>query len=327
MKFPPHIRQTDVIKDLVYEIDLLRTAYELHPVSDERARHIQRVTLLKSSLFSARIEGNPLELHEISRDMDGNSAHTREVSNLVRAYEHIPDLVTHDVTIELLTDFHNLVMSDLAWDAGTLRTEESAIFTMAGIAVYLSPAPSRVRPLLTELCAYANGREHSPLIVAALVHVWFEKIHPFVDGNGRVGRLLSALLLTKHAYGFSGLVPIEEYLDTHRDMYYGALQKDTQDVTKFVEFFLTALYEQAKISLAEANKPATLDPYERLLPRRAEIVRIIADHMLVSFDMLARRFPTVPSRTLHYDISQLIKDGYVLKKGSTRGVVYGVKKN
>ena len=65
------------------------------------------------------------------------------------------------------------------------------------------------------------------------------------DGNGRVGRLLSAYILKKGGYDFSGLVPFEQYLDEHRDDYYYFLGRDRQDVTEFVEFYLTALLAQA----------------------------------------------------------------------------------
>jgi len=326
MKFPPIFTFTPKIKQLLYELDVLKAGYELNPVPVEQIIHLRRASLLKSSLFSARIEGNPLELSDVSEvDQGSTDSHIIEVSNLVSAYEQLSAIVGNDVSIDPLKALHAKVLDRLSADSGHLRQEESAIYNQAGIAVYLTPAPQNVRTLLTELCAYVNTTKDASPIAAAMAHIWFEKIHPFLDGNGRVGRLLSAYILKKGGYDFSGLVPFEQYLDEHRDDYYYFLGRDRQDVTEFVEFYLTALLAQAKVSLKAANETGKPDKYANLLPRRAEIMRMIEDHKMISFDFLARRFRAIPTRTLHYDLSQLTKTGLVQKMGSTRGVVYTVK--
>lgn len=326
MKFPPSFSLTPPIKKLLYELDVLKAGYELHPVLAEQAVNLRRASLLKSSLFSARIEGNPLELTDID-NLQSNDAdrHTVEVSNLAVAYERISEILGPDVTTDGLKKLHALVLRSLSGDADHLRQEESAIYNQAGIAVYLTPAPQQIRTLLNALCAYINATGDHPSVAAGLTHIWFEKIHPFLDGNGRVGRLLSAYILKKDGYDFGGLVPFEQYLDDHRDDYYYVLGRDRQDVTEFVEFYLTALLSQAKISLKAAHEPGKPDAYAHLLPRRAEIMRLLHDHNVVSFDFLARRFRAVPTRTLHYDLSQLTKAGWVQKMGSTRGAVYTIR--
>ena len=120
-------------------------------------------------------------------------------------------------------------------------------------------------------------------------------------------------------------MPFEQYLDEHRNDYYHFLGLDRQDVTEFVEFYLAALLTQAKASLKAAHESGKPDTYAHLLPRRGEIMNILHDHKMISFDFLARRFRAVPTRTLHNDVSQLIKAGLIQKMGSTKGVVYTVK--
>ncbi len=326
MKFPPVFSLTPTIKQLLYDLDVLKAGYELHPVPAAQAINLRRASLLKSSLFSARIEGNPLELSDVDHVSQGSTdRHTIEISNLVSAYEQLPVIMGNDVAIDSLKKLHAKVLSTLSADAGHLRQEESAIYNQAGVAVYLTPAPQNIRTLLDALCVYVNTTKNASPIAAAVAHIWFEKIHPFLDGNGRVGRLLSAYILKKGGYDFSGLVGNEQYLDEHRDDYYHFLGRDRQDVTEFVEFYLTALFSQAKVSLKAANDTGKPDKYAHLLPRRAEIMRMIEDHKVISFDFLARRFRAVPTRTLHYDLSQLTKAGLVQKMGSTRGTVYTVK--
>lgn len=221
MKFPPTFSLTDTIKQLVYNLDVLKSGYELHPVTTEQAINLRRASLLKSSLFSARIEGNPLDLADLSNTDHGNgNIQKTEIFNLVASYEQLSEFLKEPLTIDMLKKFHQSVLRDISGDAGHLRMEESAIYNQAGIAVYLTPAPQSIRSLLDGLCMYVNETKDSPPVAAGVVHIWFEKIHPFLDGNGRVGRLLSALVLKKGGYDFSGLVPFEQYLDEHRDDYY-----------------------------------------------------------------------------------------------------------
>lgn len=323
MKFPPVFVLTPTIKQLLYDLDVLRAGYELHPVPAAQAVNLRRVSLLKSSLFSARIEGNPLELSDVNDiRLDNQNTHTIEVSNLVSAYEHLSGFITQEVVPDTLKKMHAFVLRDISKDAGYLRQEESAIYNQAGVAVYLTPAPQHIRMLLDGLCAYVNSTKDPSPIASGVAHIWFEKIHPFLDGNGRVGRLLSAYILKKGGYDFSGLVGNEQYLDEHRDDYYYFLGRDRRDVTEFVEFYLTALLSQANLSIKSAHDVGKPDKYAHLLPRRGEIMRMIEDHKMISFDFLARRFRAIPTRTLHYDLSQLIKAGLVQKKGSTRGALY-----
>jgi Fic family protein len=326
MKFPPIFTLTPAIKKLLYEVDVLKAGYELHPVPAAQVINLRRVSLLKSSLFSARIEGNPLELADVGDIRpDNENRHTTEVSNLVSAYEKLSGIVGQNVSVDTLKTLHAMVLRNISDDAGHLRTEESAIYNQAGVAVYLTPAPQTVRSLLTILSDYVNKQSYPSPVLAGVAHIWFEKIHPFLDGNGRVGRLLSAYILKKGGYDFSGLVPFEQYLDEHRDEYYHFLGRDRQDVTEFVEFYLTALLSQARLSLAAAETSVTPDKYADLLPRRGEIMRLIEDHKVVTFDFLSRRFRAIPVRTLHNDLMQLTKAGLIQKMGSTRGVSYTVK--
>lgn len=326
MKFPPVFTITPSITKLLYDLDVLRAGYALHPISEEQAIHLRRVSLLKSSLYSARIEGNPLDLSDVETYHEGDAdRHKTEIRNLVSSYEQVQEIIGERITVDQLKKLHGNVLYLLSSDAGKLRQEESAIYNQSGTAVYLTPTPQDVRILLDAFCDYMNGSKDAAPVVAGVAHIWFEKIHPFLDGNGRVGRLLSAYILKKSGYDFSGLVPFEQYLEQHRDDYYYFLGQDRQDVTSFVEFYLTALLAQANISLSTVHDTGKPDTYAHLSLRRAEIMHLIEDHKLITFDFLARRFRAVPPRTLHFDLFQLAKDGLVQKKGTTRGVTYTLK--
>lgn len=323
MKFPPIFTKTDTIIHSLYDLDVLRAAFELHPISKEVISLKRSSSILKSALFSARIEGNLLTLEEITTNKDelSEDVSKREVFNLVSLYEHIDTFIFRPVSKELLKEIHAKALVGISGRAGLYRIEESAIWNQAGIAVYITPSPQQIFSLQEELFRWVQNTKEHPAITAAVAHIWFEKIHPFDDGNGRVGRFLSTILLSKGGYGFGGMVPIEEYLEKFREDYYHELGKDKQDITSFVEFFVAGLVSQVRTSLEESEKVQVSDTLS-LSPRRAEIVEIIRDHKSISFDFLIRRFRSIPTRTLHNDVSELIKAEYIRKRGTTRGAIY-----
>jgi Fic family protein len=153
MKFPPIFSLTPSVSHLLYELDVLKAGYELHPVSREQEVSLKRTSLLKSSLFSARIEGNPLVLSDVldvsQRDTD---IHKTEIANLVSAYGQLSTIMSDLVTVDRLKQLHAIVLQHISGEAGHLRREESAIYNQAGVAVYLTPAPQGIRILLDELC-------------------------------------------------------------------------------------------------------------------------------------------------------------------------------
>jgi Fic family protein len=326
MKFPPVFSQTPEIRKLLYDLDVLRAGFELNPIPAGHEIILRRNAILKSSLYSARIEGNPLSLTDLADlSPEVKNWENTEVSNLIKAYGNLTEYEPLAVTPDIICELHRTALGNISGSAGFFRSDESIIYNQAGAATYLTPAPQDIRTLIDSLCGYINLTVDPVPVAAAVAHIWFEKIHPFLDGNGRVGRLISSLILKKGKYDFAGLVPFEEYLDIHRDEYYYHLGRDSQDVTDFIVFYISSILAQARISLRAASEPEKHDQYAHLLPRRAEIMRVIDDHQIISFDFLARRFRAVPPRTLHHDLSRLIKGGLVQKMGITRGVQYCIK--
>ena len=101
-------------------------------------------------------------------------------------------------------------------------------------------------------------------------------------------------------------------------------QVSKRDITDFVEFFLEAIAVSAEKAV-EQLQASKEDATETLLPRRQEVLTIIKDHKIVSFNFLKRRFQKVPDSSLHYDLKMLINKGFLKKLGATRGVLYAPK--
>lgn len=324
MKLDYKYRSTKTLENFLHQLDVNRKLIDLLPQLPRVEENLRRKSLLKSSLYSARIEGNSLTIDRVSdKHKDSESISKKEVVNIFDALRFIY-LQSSRLTITLTTllTLHKYALNDISDQAGRLRSEPSAIFNQAGIAVYMTPPPSEIKTLLPILIKIANSDENPGPINAAICHFAFEKIHPFLDGNGRVGRLFSTLILKNAGYGYRGIVSFEQYLEDQREGYYGHLLSNGKDITEFVEFFLEALYVGSEKAIESIKNVKSEVQEDSLLPRRREILEIVRDHQMVTFDFIKRRFVRIPVSTLHFDLKALIRGGFIKKLGSTRGVVY-----
>lgn len=319
-------RKTKEIEKNLIRIEVAKRITDLLPQLPHIEEYLRHKSLLKSSLFSAKIEGNRLQIEEV-QGIERASAKNREkieVFNILQALKWIHSgRAPKKINANLIFKLHKIVLQKISSDAGKLRSEPSAIFNQAGVAIYMTPPPSRLPKLIDELIAIIKTHEHS-VIKTAIAHFAFEKIHPFLDGNGRVGRLLGSFILKNSGYGFRGLVVLEENLSDHREEYYNLLATPNRDITDFVEFFTEAIAISSEKVIGEL-KENKQDAEGSLLPRRQEILAIIQDHKMVSFNFIKRRFQKVPDSSLHYDLKTLTNKGFIRKLGSTRGVLYSPK--
>jgi Fic family protein len=327
MQIPPKYTISDEMLSFISQIEAERLFFSSLNLKGAIKENIQRVSLLKSSLFSARIEGNSLKLSDFDFGNETEGESKAEIFNIVEAESYIDkNLREKFLTKNILADLHSLVLKDISPDAGQFRTEVSAIFNLAGVAVYIPPPPARVGKLLDDLLTYINLQGKFPLITAFLAHLVFEKIHPFLDGNGRVGRLLISAILKSKDWDFSFTVPFEEYLDEHKDEYYFHLSNGMENADSYLEFMLRAFYEQIKKIKDQIDEEKNKEANLFLPPRQEEILNIIKDQIIVSFDMIHRRFMQVPPRTLRYDLKKLCDRKLIEKSGETRGRYYRIKK-
>ena len=320
--------ETKKIKSLLIEIEALKIVFERVKSLPNVEENLRRQSILKSSLFSARIEGNPLGLEEmktISGTRSTAEISKLEIFNLLSAYRYIfSRKAPKNLSLNLIKKLHQITMKNISMEVGKFRSQPWAIFNQAGVAIYLAPAPHRLPKLIQDFIQVNRNLEYGVPIKAAILQFLFEKIHPFADGNGRVGRLISAFIMKSGGYGFRGLVSVEEAIDINREEYYQALEP-SRDATLFVEFFLSAFVKQTRIIIDKLGEKQEELPEDMLLLRRQEILAIIRDHPYCSFDFISRRFPVVNPKTLHYDLKQLQEKGFIIKAGKTRGATYKAK--
>ena len=317
------------IEDCFQKLEIAKKVIELLPQLPHVEKNLQRKSFLKSSLFSARIEGNKLHYENVrfsNEKSPTNNFEKIEVFNILNAFHWLySSQSSKTLSKNLILKLHKMVMKNISSTAGVFRKEVSAIFNQAGIAIYLPPPPDKVPGLIKKLINRTKFSRESSYIKTAIFHFGFEKIHPFLDGNGRVGRLLSTFILKQDGSDFRGLVSLEEYLEKNRQAYYNLLAITQTDITEFIEFFLEALAKQAEKTINDLREFKEEKLEDTLLPRRREILEIIRDHQVVSFDFIKRRFIKVSTSSLHYDLRKLIKKDLIKKLGSTRGARYAPK--
>ncbi len=240
----------------------------------------------KEAVLSSQIEGtqsslSDLLLFEIDEAPGVPIDDVSEVSNYVRALEHGVKRVREGFPISnrLLREVHEQLLSRGRGSMkrpGEFRSSQNWIGgARPGNAIFVPPPPHDVGPCMADLEKFLHDKptKTSTLVKAALSHVQFETIHPFLDGNGRVGRLLITLLLCAENVLAEPLLYLSVYLKEHRARYYELLQRvrTEGDWEAWLEFFARGVLESAEQAVATARRIGTLfvEDRERIQSLRA----------------------------------------------------------
>ncbi|WP_283139404.1 Fic family protein [Rhizohabitans arisaemae] len=296
-----------------------------HPAS-HGVDGLARFLLRSEAIASSRIEGlqaspQQVALAELS-DQDvgvskGFTATARLVANNVTALRQaVTDLVTTDtVSVDDIVGLHRILLPDdrhhglrqvQNWIGGSHRHPLDAEF--------VPPPPEHVPALMADLVSYINAGQHSPLIQAALVHAQFETIHPFTDGNGRVGRALIHTVLTRRGLTRNAVLPISLVLLTQSNAYVAGLTayRHTEDTSSpeatdarssWLEVFLSATstaVEQAQIFADELTELHTewLGRHRRFRESQGLRASPRADSAVARLLDLLPAVPVVTARTV-----------------------------
>ena len=208
----------------------------------------------KEALLTSQIEGTQATLTDLFDDEAGqvlaNTADVEEVTNYLRAFRLVRDNLRSEaglpISVRLLCDAHRLLLDGARGagkQPGELRRSQNWIGgARPGRAAFVPPPPDQVPGLLADLERFIHDPEPAlpPLVRVALVHVQFETIHPFLDGNGRIGRLLIAALLEQWGLLPEPLVYLSGYLKQHQAEYYRRLSavRTEGDWDGWLGFFL-----------------------------------------------------------------------------------------
>lgn len=249
--YKPPYTITPKMVNLVAEITDAITRLELNEkvVATPLLRRKNRIKTLAGTL---EIEGNYLGEEKITAILDGKRvlgsvAEVTEVEGAIRAYK---ELEHYQPTSEAdLLRAHKLLMTGILVEPGKYRRKQVAVGT------HIAPPADRVPTLMSELFYWLQTIEEHPLIKSSIFHYEFEFIHPFADGNGRIGRLWQTVILCGWRELFS-LVPTESIIRDHQKDYYKALEHSGKAGTCdcFIEFMLQAIFDAVQSSVKGSAK-------------------------------------------------------------------------
>ncbi len=226
-----------------------------------------RPYLLREALSSTRIEGTQASLADVFEAQASGeppSADVEEVLNYIDALEWgLGQLGKLPLGVRLIRDMHRRLLSGVRGrerTPGEFRTTQNWVGESGSTietARFVPPPPGELPALLADWERYAHETVEVPLLIQnALLHYQFETLHPFLDGNGRIGRLLSVFLLVEHGRLPAPLLYLSAYLERDRARYYEALQavRERGDALPWIELFLAAVHTQAADAVARAQR-------------------------------------------------------------------------
>lgn len=262
---PPYILTPKVLT-LIAEISRFLGRYEglRAPTPQPELRRQNRIRTIQGSLA---IEGNTLDFEQVTAILDnrrvvGPVKDVLEVQNAVRLYQ---SLHTFEPTVvKDLLRAHAVLMKGLATDAGKFRSGAVGILKGSKVS-HVAPPAKRVPDLVDDLFNFLKkDKNPSSLIQSCVIHYEIEFIHPFSDGNGRIGRFWQHLILAKFHPIFEH-IPFESLVKKRQSEYYGALEQSDRkgDSTLFIEFSLEALRDSLEEFMKEL-KPSSETPDSRL---------------------------------------------------------------
>nr|HPG58625.1 Fic family protein [Candidatus Wallbacteria bacterium] len=205
---------------------------------------LRRGNRLRTIQASLAIENNSLSLEQVTGIISGKRIigpprEIQEVKNAFAAYELIESL--DPLSEKGLLKAHKILMTALVDDAGKYRSGGVGIVKGRKI-IHVAPPAKRIASLMADLFSWLKNTDAHPLIASSVFHYELEFIHPFADGNGRMGRLWQTLILSKWKPTLAYL-PVESVIRDRQDDYYGVLSEcdRTANSTSFVEFMLEAI--------------------------------------------------------------------------------------
>jgi len=264
--FNPKYTITDKIVSQLTQIAEIKALVAKSTLLPEREMFLRRAAVVKMAHSSTSIEGNTLKEHQVAQIAEGKEipAERRqvlEVRNYLAALRDVDLLANRGeaITTETILRLHKTVIN------GLIDKEKTGVFRPGRVYIvnvlpnkeeeiaYTPPKAADVPNEITELVGWLNKTEEiHPILKAGLFHYQFETIHPFTDGNGRTGRLLTLLHLYLSGWDFKKILVLEDYYNNNRKAYYEALHTGSTykkvhgvDLTNWLEYFVTGFLDEA----------------------------------------------------------------------------------
>ncbi|MDR3108347.1 MAG: Fic family protein [Planctomycetaceae bacterium] len=277
---------------------------------DIKLHRENRVRTIYSSLA---IEGNSLTLGEVTAVIEGKvvAGRQEEIKEVKNAYESYDKIMTFNpYSIDDFLKAHKLMTQGLVKEAGEFRSGDVGVFG-GGKVIHIGARPQFVPQLIEDLFGWAKESELHPVLKSTILHYEIETIHPFADGNGRIGRLWQTLLLAKWNTIFAW-IPMESVLYQNRPQYYQAIEdaRKANDSGVFIEFTLSAIFDI--ITLQEKHQVKHEDKHQvELGDTQFAVLKALENKTLSRKEIFAAIGMNSDSRAFKRNVEPLITDGFI----------------
>ena len=287
---------------------------------------LRRTNRIRTIHGSLAIEQNTLTLEQVTAVLNGKQVlappkDIAEVKNAYEIYERLDELDPYSVD-DLLTA-HAIMTRGLVDESGVFRSKPVGIVDQEGNVLHFGTLPQYVPDLVMELLGWVKNSDVHMLIRSCVFHYEFELIHPFADGNGRVGRLWHTLLLSKWNPAFAWL-PVESIIHDRQQEYYAAINasNDAGESTVFIEFILSAI-KASLIDAINASDEMSDGSLDKATLRWKQIKKFLETHPFI-MNADVRALCGVSAATANRILASLVAESKLVKCHENGHWVYKV---
>ena len=340
MIFRPIVPDNAELQELLLRAGFIRQQILITPLNPRIELEWQLNTSVEATHHSTAIEGNPLTLEEVRRLLSGKplqKPRNRELE--VRNYKNALDEIRGEwtaspkaITAATILNLHRSVMRDLELPArlGKWRVDPVFVFdTNTRMPVHEGDPAPEIKSRIAALCTWLdNATALHPVIRAAIAHLEFVRIHPFMDGNGRSARLLETLLLAQFGWDARGLLALEPYYRANLARYYAliAVSIAQGDYTNWVTFIAAGVWERLKKVEQQLERDSPIVLHAPMLNERQwRIVALLGHARATISNMEVQHLTSASHMTAARDLASLVQLGLLEKHGAGRATRYSRK--
>lgn len=346
--YKPVYTITNTILRNIGVIEAAKEVIDHAPLLPYYEKKFQDEALVRTVHHGTHVEGNELNFTQaekvlLGHDIIARQRDVQEVINYRKVMEFINDFQTPNpqrgqITNEIISKVHELTVAKILSEEkiGLRKTQVVIKNNLTGEVTFRPPPAISVPYQLKELCEFINSTsadDMHPVLKSGAIHYELARIHPFVDGNGRVARAIATLILFLEGYDIRRFFALEEYFDKDAGRYYGALQsviKNDGDQTEWLTYFteglaieLTKIKEKVEKISVDGKLRSKLGGKPLLLSdRQLKIIEYIQETGYLQNNAFKQLFQFVSEDTVLNELKGLIKAGIIKKHGATKAAKY-----
>lgn len=339
--YSPKFTITNKILKNIGVIEACKEVIDHAPLLPYYEKQFRNDALVRTVHYGTHIEGNELNLDQAEKVLAGQEVVARdrdikEVINYRKVMEFIGESRIDEALIKMI---HKMTVDKILPEekCGEYRKTQVVVKNSRSGEVSFRPPPAdQIRSQIDDFIAFIKASESQdihPVLKSGIVHYELVRIHPFVDGNGRVARAISTLILFLEGYDIRKFFSLEEYFDNDAVAYYQALQsveKKDEDLTIWLEYFTQGLAIEL-FKIKEKVESISVDGKLReklggkpllLTDRQLKIIEYIQKTGYLQNKAFDTLFPFVSEDTILNELKPLIQNNLIKKQGSTKGAKY-----